>query len=462
VLGRPFWATPWWRGSTNVQARIRAAAARAAAGGAFRERLPYWTADGTERVVDFAMHPIRDSLGQVRFLHPTGIDVTERTRAEAALRAREAAEREIAVGLQRALLPDRLALPERVSWAARYEAGSGVLEVGGDWYDAFALADGRVAVTVGDVVGHGLRAGAAMGQLRTAIVALAEDVASPGELLARLEGFLARTRTTDFATVCFGLLDPETGVFEYASAGHPPMLLVLPSGDVRWLDDAKSPPLRGGERRARPQASVVLEEGSLLVLYTDGLIERRGELLAEGLDRLARAAVDERAAPIDSVCDRLVAALGVDSTRADDVAVLAIRLEPACAAVFRRAFDARPAELRGLRSAMRAWLAEQHVAGQTADALLLTVGEACSNAIEHAYLGREPGEVAIEVDLRADRAFEVSIRDDGRFRPPSQLAGRGRGTVIMRELTTGFSRESTLAGTTVRFRLPVVDAAPSR
>src|SRR6202044_762445 len=118
---------------------------------------------GPGRLVDFAVHPIRDELGLVRFLYPTGIDVTERTRAEEALRAREAEEREIAVGLQRALLPGTLVVPAGVSVAARYEAASEALEVGGDWYDVFPLRDGRVALTVGDVVGHGLAAAAAMG-----------------------------------------------------------------------------------------------------------------------------------------------------------------------------------------------------------------------------------------------------------------------------------------------------------
>jgi PAS domain S-box-containing protein len=459
VLDRPFWATPWWRGSEDVQARIRGASGQAAAGGVFHEKLPYWTADGLERVVDFAMHPIRDELGRVRFLHPTGIDITERTRAEEALRAREAEEHEIAVGLQRALLPDHLALPPRVSCAARYEAGSEVLEVGGDWYDAFTLADGRIAVTVGDVVGHGLHAAVAMGQLRTALAALAEYTASPSEALVRLDAFLARTQTTDFATVCFGVLDPETGVFEYASAGHPPMLLVSPAGDVRWLDDAGSPPLCGELGRVRPQASTVLEAGSLVLLYSDGLIERRGELLGDGLERLALAGSALVAEPIESVCDRLVEALGVDSSRADDIALLALRLEPVDATVFHRVFDADPVELRGLRAAMRAWMTEQQVPDATAKALLLAVGEACANAIEHAYVGREPGGVAVEIELGPGGMLDVAVRDAGRFRSPSDVPDRGRGTSIMRELTTGFSRESAGAGTTIRFRLPVADPA---
>ena len=173
VLDRPFWTTPWWRGAEEVQSRIREASQRAAAGGVYREVLRYWLADGAERVVDFAMHPIRDETGAVRFLYPTGIDITERTRAEEALRAREAEEREIAIGLQRALLPRTLVVPGGVSVTARYEAASAALEVGGDWYDVFELADGQVALTVGDVVGHGLAAAAAMGQMRTALAALA-------------------------------------------------------------------------------------------------------------------------------------------------------------------------------------------------------------------------------------------------------------------------------------------------
>ena len=251
VLDRPFWSTPWWRGAEEVQARIRVASQLAASGEVFREVLRYWLADGAERLVDFAMHPIRDEVGRVRFLYPTGIDITDRTRVEEALREKEAEEREIAIGLQRALLPGTLIVPAGVSVAARYEAASTTLEVGGDWYDVFSLADGRVALTVGDVVGHGLAAAAAMGQLRTALAALARYTESPSELLGRLDTFVATTDTTDFATVCYGVLDPVTGVFEYASAGHPPILLVTASGETRWLDEAQSPPIWGDEEHER-------------------------------------------------------------------------------------------------------------------------------------------------------------------------------------------------------------------
>src|SRR5262249_14784203 len=146
-----------------------------------------------------------------------------------------------------------------------YEAGSERLEVGGDWYDAFELPSGRVGLTVGDVVGHGLPAAAAMGQLRTALSALAMDADSPGDLLRRLDRFLARTQVTDFATICYAVLDPETGLLEYASGGHPPMLLVSASGETQWLDGAQSSPLFGREDGERPEASIRLEPGSLLL-----------------------------------------------------------------------------------------------------------------------------------------------------------------------------------------------------
>ncbi|HEX4521856.1 MAG TPA: SpoIIE family protein phosphatase [Gaiellaceae bacterium] len=461
VLDLPFWSTPWWRGSPETQAQVRRATRAALAGEEFRETLSYWVADGTERVVDFAMHPIRDDLGTVRFLYPTGIDVTDRTRAEEALRAQEAEEREIAVGLQRALLPGTLVVSGGVSVSARYEAASAALEVGGDWYDVFELLGGRVAVTVGDVVGHGLEAAAAMGQLRTALAALARYSDSPGELLTRLDAFVASTGSTDFATVCYGVLDPSTGRFEYASAGHPPILLISPSGETRLLDEAQSPPLYGEDDRARPFATAWLEPGSVIVCYSDGLIERRGEPLTAGLERLQAAARSLPGLPIDTACDSLVSALGVEESRKDDVAVLAVKLDPVRRVGFRHVFPAAPEELRGLRAMMRTWLQEHHVPEAERSALILAVGEACSNAIEHAYRGVTPGEVKVEIDEAADGVLEVTVRDFGRFHPPvGRSADRGRGTTLMRELTLDFDRRPTPTGTTIHFRLPMAVPGP--
>jgi anti-sigma regulatory factor (Ser/Thr protein kinase) len=425
---------------------------QAAGGEVFREVLPYWVADGSERIVDFVMHPVLDETGFVRFLHPTGIDITERVEAENALRALEAEERAIAVGLQRALLPARLVERSGIAVAALYEAGSDALEVGGDWYDAFELPDGRVALTVGDVVGHGLAAAAAMGQVRTALAALAYHAEGPGQLLARLDGFLARTGTTDFATVCYAVIDPSTGALEYASAGHPPMLVVSPTGETRWLEDGRSSPLSGDETIARPQDSTILEPGSLLVLYSDGLVERRQERIGDGLARLAAAGRGLAGLPLEDVCGNLMAALGVDASRDDDVAVMAMRFEPAPASHFHRQFPARGEQLGHLRASMRSWFDRREVGQALQQTLLLAVGEACANAIEHAYRGTEPGDVQVDMTECLSHGFLVEVRDSGSFQP-SIPGDRGRGTEIMRRLSSDFVRESNSSGTVVRFRV---------
>ena len=460
VVDLPFWETPWWRDSEHAKARIHQAVQTASAGEAFAETLPYFLADGSERVVEFAMHPIVDDGGVIRFLHPTGIDITERAAAEAALRALEAEEREIAVGLQRALLPLRLVVDRPdIVLAALYEAGSDALEVGGDWYDAFELPDGRIAVTVGDVVGHGLSAAAAMGQLRTALAALAEHADGPAELLNRLDGFLVRHRTTDFATLCYAVIDPATGLIEYASAGHLPMLIVTRAGEVSWLDRAQSPPLSGTGNPNRPQGSAHLEPGSLLLLYSDGLVERRREPIDVGLRRLAGAARTLTDLPAEDVCAALVAKLGVDESREDDIAVLAVRLVAMPSRRFHRRFPARGEELRDLRASMRGWLDERGVEAPLRHTILLAVGEACANAIEHAYSDSEPGDVRVDMLQSDSGGIFVEVRDSGRFRTASESSSdRGRGTSIMRSLTTDFSRKAMSTGTVVRFSVGSAEA----
>lgn len=256
-------------------------------------------------------------------------DATRRKQAEAALRAREASERETALSLQRALLPPGPLRHPHVEVATRYVAGSAQLEVGGDWYDGFALADSRIGFTMGDVIGHGLPAAAAMGQLRTALAALAAHF-PPAALLEHLDAFLTSTEVTDFATVCYARYDPDAGVLDYASAGHPPMLTLSPGGQGRWLDAAQSPPLTrvGLTRLPRREARVEVEPGTLLVLYTDGLVERRGEIITAGLDRLEAAMRAVARLPLEEVCDSLLHQLGVDEARPDDVALMVVRLGP--------------------------------------------------------------------------------------------------------------------------------------
>lgn len=199
-------------------------------------------------------------------------------------------EHQIAVRLQEALLPSQPLRHPKLTVAARYEAGSEASVVGGDWYDVFDLPGGLVGLTVGDVVGHGLEATAAMGRLRTAVAALAQRTESPGQLLAYLDDLASGPNGTEFATAAYAILDPNTGRLTFASAGHPPMLLVTDRGDTRWLLEGRSPPMHREPWDERPEAAVTLDPGTMLIVYSDGLVERRGEELDVGMRRLEQAA----------------------------------------------------------------------------------------------------------------------------------------------------------------------------
>lgn len=235
-------------------------------------------------------------------------------------------QRRIASRLQQELLPDEVLRAPGVEVAARYAAASGVLEVGGDWYDTLALRDGCLALAVGDVVGHGLEAAASMGRLRTALAALAPHATGPGQMLTWLDAYATGVNGTRFATACCASLDPATGVLRYASAGHPPMLAVTPSGTATWLGEGRSPAFFGAPAGTRPEASVALEAGTLLMLYSDGLVERRRELLDDGLARLRDVVIPLRDEPIDGLCDQVLFGMGVGTAREDDVVVLCLRL----------------------------------------------------------------------------------------------------------------------------------------
>jgi serine phosphatase RsbU (regulator of sigma subunit)/integral membrane sensor domain MASE1 len=250
--------------------------------------------------------------------------VHERARADEEHRY----EHDVAVSLQRALLPERLVENPLVSLAAIYRPSDERLEVGGDWYETLALHDGRIGIAVGDVVGHGLDAAAAMGRLRTAVAALGQDCASPVDLLAQLDEFAQGSSAMRYSTACFVTLDPATGVLHHASAGHPPMLLIDPHGSCRFLEDGRSWPLCAASGERAPHGTAVLEPGATLVLYSDGLVERSGETIDRGLERLAGAAQRSRSLGVHELCAALVSDLVEGRRIRDDVVVLAVSRVP--------------------------------------------------------------------------------------------------------------------------------------
>lgn len=237
------------------------------------------------------------------------------------------AEHEIATELQQRLLPSSLTVPSSVGVAARYRPAHARLGVGGDWYDVAELADGGLAIAVGDIVGHGPRAAAAMGQLRSAFAALA-PAAGPAELLHRFDAFAARTPDAEFSSVCLALLDPTTGALRYACAGHPPPMVIQADGSVHTLDEGRSP-LLAATSRTRPEAMTTLPIRARLLLYTDGLIERRTSSLDAGFQRLADAARSQRGLELEDFCDAVLAEMLSHEPTADDVAILCLeRLAP--------------------------------------------------------------------------------------------------------------------------------------
>lgn len=257
--------------------------------------------------------------------------------ARAVLRARRYdTEHDAAAVLQRALLPSTLPAMPDVAVAVRYLPATHGLAVGGDWYDVFPVADGKVAIVVGDVVGHGVKAAAAMGRLRSAIRALAEVVPRPAALLEALQAHIGTIPDALCATTVYALVDPEAGTLTYVRAGHPPPLLVRPGGEPRLLSEGVSPPLGVTRVPSPPEATVTIEAGDLLVLYTDGIVERRGEPVTTGLERLRQIGARLAELDPDASCDLIVQAMLGETGHADDAAVVALRVQSAPIAVAAR------------------------------------------------------------------------------------------------------------------------------
>jgi serine phosphatase RsbU (regulator of sigma subunit)/GAF domain-containing protein/anti-sigma regulatory factor (Ser/Thr protein kinase) len=352
-------------------------------------------------------------------------------------------QRETALALQHAILGPAH-LPG--GFAVRYQAASRPLQVGGDWYDVVDLPDSRIALIVGDCVGHGLTAATVMGQLRSACRALLLDHPSPRAALCGLDRFAARLPGAQCTTAVCAVLDPGTGELVYSSAGHPPPILVDADGTTRTLDDGHTIPVGLRPDRPRPEAHVTVPAGATLLLYTDGLVERRGSSLDHGIARAAVLVRDGRTSTLDDVADRIMTRLAPSSGYQDDVAVLLYR-HPA---PLEMSFPADVNELSRSRTALRSWLSQTRVNRDQAHDMLVAAGEAVANAIEHGHRDSPEGIITLRATALVDQV-QLTIVDSGSWKPPHPVADRhrGRGITLMRALMQDVAIHPDADGTTV-------------
>src|SRR5262249_46800370 len=232
-------------------------------------------------------------------------------------------EHDVATQLQGSLLPERLPVVDGLDLAARYNAGSTGLVIGGDWYDAVVRPDGLVHVTVGDVAGRGIEAATLMGQIRNAFRAYALEHTSPAEVLTRL---LRHVGGDDMATAVILTIDPATRDVRCASAGHPPpLMLPAPGADVVTVAVESAPPLGSVPAADVPEAAIRCTTGSAIVLYTDGLVEQRGASIDAGIDRVAAAIAAHATADAGRLADAVLQDAGANGDLDDDVALLVVR-----------------------------------------------------------------------------------------------------------------------------------------
>jgi PAS domain S-box-containing protein len=360
--------------------------------------------------------------------------------------------RETSLTLQHAMLAPTELPP---GFAVRYEPAVTPLEIGGDWYDVLGVGDNRIGIIVGDCVGRGLSAAAVMGQLRSSARALLLTGAEPGMLLEDLDAVAELIPDAFCTTVFLAVLNTTTGEFCYSCAGHLPAILAAPHSEPTLLSDARSVPLAVSRKRSRPQSVVVLPPGSTLMLYTDGLVERREVSIDDGIARVSATVAGGLNLPVDGVADAVLSAMAPSTGYDDDIAIVVYR-QPYAPLKIEKAATA--GQLSDIRHRLATWLRGAAIPeGMIAD-IVLAVNEAAANSIEHAYRGHKPAKVRVEGENDGARVH-VRIVDKGSWKPESADPGvRGRGLLLIRAVSDWLEMECTPSGTTVdmSFRLPAV------
>jgi serine phosphatase RsbU (regulator of sigma subunit)/anti-sigma regulatory factor (Ser/Thr protein kinase) len=350
----------------------------------------------------------------------------------------------MAESLQRELLPAALPQIPGLRLSAKYLPATVALRVGGDWYDVLSLPDGRVAFVIGDAVGHGVVAASVMAEVRTAVRAYAMERHSPVAIIGLINELLATMGHGRSATLALVALDYESGELELASAGHPPVLLRHPDGSHEFIGEASGPPLGAFAHAQYGSQRVPFPAGSALLLYTDGLVERRHRDFDAGLEELAATLSTAPAGGL-ALADVVFAQIG-DESPEDDVAFLAVESLP-LGDTLELDLEAAPHVLTSLRRAISRWLGAQGATELERFDMTLAVSEAAANAIEHAY---GPRDARFTVScLACDGLVTVTVRDRGTWREQPSSSRGGRGLLLMNELADDVEVDREDDGTTV-------------
>lgn len=357
-------------------------------------------------------------------------------------------ERRVADIFQRASLPATLPKIPGIAIDAHYESGAKEAEIGGDWYDAFQLGDGRLGLSIGDVAGKGLQAASIMSTVRLLIRATALEELTPSRVLARANQLLLNDKPA-MVTALFGILDPEELTFTCSIAGHPPPLVVSAEGEIS-SGVPVAPPLGIATDAVFPEQTLMLPLGSLLVLYTDGLIEgKRDKLDAE--DTFAKVlqtvAGLHEANPAEAIATRLI-----DAPPSDDVAILTIRAAARPLLELDITLPAQPNNGRIFRQALRRFYLAAGLSEDKISLLQVAIGEAITNSIQHAY-GVRAGAVRVRGRIESGNLV-IEVSDTGRWRGEHEDGG-GYGLQILKGIVPDVAISAGETGTVVRLTQPI-------
>ena len=351
-------------------------------------------------------------------------------------------ERRTAAALQAGLLPHGVPSLRHGQLAVRYLPALGGPAVGGDWYDAVVLPDGRLGLAIGDVTGHGAEAAVLMGQLRTALRAYALEGSRPDVVVSRLNALALSLGDDALATLIYALLDPSLTNGSFVNAGHPAPVRITPDG-AEHLAARSSLPVGASAAATFDEHRFSLEAGDALCLYSDGLIEERGADFPERERALLQALGTPAAAEV--LCERALAALRPHGAADDDVALLVLQTSESGHAL-QTTHPASPEELGHARAVLRDWLEGIGASRTETGEILLAANEACMNVIEHAYEDNGGGSFTLEGHLDAQTVVLI-VRDKGRW---SEVRARGRGRglklmeAVMDSVQLSFSSEGTI------------------